>query len=275
MAAFNALGDLRNFRELRQLRNIRHIAPRTFYPRIDQWAIRDETFRKKYRLTKGTARYLIALLQAELELPTRRGIPVDIQVLAALRYYATGSFQTVVGELNGIGLSQSSISRIVRKVSLAIVRLRGDFIKFSEVGPEELRRMKVEFFQMSGFPNVIGAIDGTHIPICNHGGEDEDVYINRKGFRSLNVQVVCDAKGIIRNVVARWPGSCHDSRIFQESSLYQTCERGIVGILLGDNGYPCFPYLLTPLLNPATPAERRYNTSHKRTRRIVESKFGR
>ncbi|KAJ8948137.1 hypothetical protein NQ317_011011 [Molorchus minor] len=32
------------------------------------------------------------------------------------------------------------------------------------------------------------------------------------------------------------------------------------------DGYPCKSYLLTPLLNPATPSEHRYNESHIRTR---------
>ena len=40
-----------------------------------------------------------------------------------------------------------------------------------------------------GFPNVIGAIDGTHVRILRPAVEDHWSYRNRKGFFSLNVQV--------------------------------------------------------------------------------------
>lgn len=277
-----ALDGLRAIRHARLLDDIRGRnrvnAPRTYYPRIDQWIIRDSKFRHKYRLSKAVVRELVELVREPLERPTRRGyaIPVYLQVLAALRYYDTGSFQDVIGELNSVGLSQPSVSRIVRRVSVAIAELRPQFIQFPAVRPRRARDVRRDFHAVGNFPNVIGAIDGTHIPIANPGGPDADLYINRKSFRSLNVQVVCDSQGLITNIVARWPGSCHDSRIFAESRLGRACERGnINGYLLGDNGYPCLPYLMTPLLNPRTAAERRYNVAHKSTRRIAETNFGR
>ena len=51
-------------------------------------------------------------------------------------------------------------------------------------------------------------------------------------------QVVCDFAGKITNIVARWPGSAHDSRIFTESALKQRLEARANGSewLLGDSG---------------------------------------
>jgi hypothetical protein len=42
------------------------------------------------------------------------------------------------------------------------------------------------------------------------------------------------------------------------------CERttSMAFLKLADSGYPCRPYLMTPLLNPQTQPERRYNVSH-------------
>lgn len=58
----------------------------------------------------------------------------------------------------------------------------------------------------------------------------------------------------------RWPGSVHDSTIFDNSFIRAKFENNEFGktFLLGDGGYPCRSYLLTPLLNPRTEAEQKY-----------------
>ena len=38
--------------------------------------------------------------------------------------------------------------------------------------------------------------------------------------------------------------------------------------------YPLLPYLLTPLRNPITRGDHRYNSRHKRARSVVEQAFG-
>lgn len=40
--------------------------------------------------------------------------------------------------------------------------------------------------------------------------------------------------------------------------------------VLGDKGYPCLRYLMTPLSNPRSNAEKRYNFSQSSTRMVVE-----
>ena len=118
----------------------------------------------------------------------------------------------------------------------------------------------------------------THVPDCTHvaisstGGEQAEIYRNRKGFLSINVQAVCDARLVFTNIVARWPGSVHDATILNHSLLCAQLESGALGdgVLLGDGGYACKSYLLTPLLRPTTAAERRYQYAHIRTRNPIE-----
>ena len=94
--------------------------------------------------------------------------------------------------------------------------------------------IKAQFAEIAGFPNVIGAIDCTHIAI-KAPSEGEYAYVNRKHFHSLNVQIICDAQMRLTNIVARWPGSTHDSFVLTNSSVGNRLEAGRVcdGWLIG------------------------------------------
>jgi len=60
------------------------------------------------------------------------------------------------------------------------------------------------------------------------------------------------------NIVSRWYGSAHDSRMFENSNLCMDLEEGKVpGILIGDSGYPCLPFLMPPISKPVTPEQKK------------------
>ncbi|XP_063966632.1 putative nuclease HARBI1 [Lytechinus pictus] len=236
----------------------------------------DEAFRMRYRLSKETALHLINMLEGDLRRNTERNepLPVFLQVLTTLRFYAVGSFQRMHGD--EASMSQSSVCRVIRDVSEAIARRKREFIRFPTMR-EEVESTQQRFYEYCGFPGVIGAIDGTHVYIRSPGGEQALYFLNRKNRYSINVQVVCDNAGKITSIVARWPGSTHDSRIFNESALKLQLEARAdgSGLLLGDSGYACLPFLMTPLQNPLQRPEMRYNHAHKRGRCVIERTFGR
>ena len=93
---------------------------------------------------------------------------------------------------------------------------------------------------MAGLPNVIGAIDCTHI-LIRAPSVDEYVYVNRKNVHSINTQIICDADMLITSVVARWPGSTHDSFILANSRVGARLEAGAArgGWLVGE----CIQYI--------------------------------
>lgn len=92
----------------------------------------------------------------------------------------------------------------------------------------------------------------------------------------MNVQTVADANARILNIVAHWPGSTHDSIIFQNSRLYHRLETGEFGqfLLVADGGYRNTNYMVTPYLNPTTPEQTLFNMSHISTRNVVERSYG-
>lgn len=232
----------------------------------------EEAFRSRYRLSKATVMVIVEDVKDVLTCPTNRSHPVGVtlKVLVALRYLATGAFQKVNGDLHGI--SQKTCSRILRQTLIAVAQLKRKYIQFPT--NDEARVIKRGFYAKSGFPGVIGAIDCTHIRIIGQGIRGLR-YINRKGWPSINTQIVCDHKMKIRNISARWYGSAHDSRIFNESLIKDKFEsHEVEGLLVGDSGYAVHSYLMTPFKSPSSPPERRFNKALSKARVTVECAFG-
>lgn len=193
--------------------------------------------------------------------------------LLALRFYATGSFLIACGDFCGV--SVASASRIVKKVSKAIADLSRKYIEMPS-SEEAQDRTKRDFYEIARFPRVIGCIDCTHIRLQSPGGGDAEFFRNRKGYFSLNVQAICNANLEFMDLVARWPGSTHDSTIFNNSRIKSRLDSGEFtrSYLLGDSGYALSGYMLTPVSNPRTQAESLFNESQIRTRNTIERAFG-
>ncbi|CAG2251641.1 unnamed protein product [Mytilus edulis] len=147
-----------------------------------------------------------------------------------------------------------------------------------------------DFRRINGFPQVGGAIDGTHIPIVAPRDNPADYY-NRKGWYSMVCQAVVDANYCFTNVYVGWPGRVHDARIFSNSDIYRQGENGelfpqhtvningteIPVFLLGDAAYPLKSWLMRPFsdFGNLTYEQKTFNYKHSSTRMVVEGSFGR
>lgn len=100
---------------------------------------------------------------------------------------AKGDFLSEAADTHGISLASSS--RVLHSVCKVICE------KMPIVFPTqaELPAIKQKFYEIGGFPNVVGCIDGTLIPIQGMSGDDEPNYVSRKQFHAINVQGIADA----------------------------------------------------------------------------------
>ena len=157
-----------------------------------------------------------------------------IQIFCALRFYASGSFQAVLGD--GLGIHKSSVSRIIHRVTDKLCHLRNRYLKLSRVRGDILATKQL-FHAIAEFPNVIGAVDGTLISF-KIPKEDEHRYVSRKGGHSLNILATCDANLLFTYVVAKYPGGTNDSFIWNNCNLRQKFQDGnfMNSWLLGDSG---------------------------------------
>lgn len=140
--------------------------------------------------------------------------------------------------------------RSIHRTMSMIASLSAKIIKF----PNNFPTISEQFWSKFGFPAVLGCIDGTHIPIQRPSYNNSEIFRCRKGFMSLNVQAICGPDLQFFDIVSRWPGSTHDARIYNNSSVkfrFESENRFYGYHLLGDSAYPLNEFLLTPFTNPS------------------------
>ena len=140
---------------------------------------------RKFRFRREDILAITEEVEADITLINRRGtMPPLLQVLTALRFYATGSFQEVCGEV--IGIHQSTVSRTITRVTEALLKHVAEYVHLPT--QEEAEGTKLQYFRRNGFPNAVGAIDGTQVRIQAPSHQEHE-YVNRKSYHSINVQV--------------------------------------------------------------------------------------
>ena len=104
--------------------------------------------RERYRFYTPTIYSILRIIKDNISRPTNRSesLPPLTILCAALRFYATGSYYTVLGDC--ILISKASLCRCIDSVTTALVNQAPNFIKWpSEEGLEEL---KEHFYQVAG-----------------------------------------------------------------------------------------------------------------------------
>ncbi|XP_047526405.1 putative nuclease HARBI1 [Pieris napi] len=237
----------------------------------------DEEFKSHFRISRNTFNYLHDIIEENLvrHVPGCPTIPSHHQLMIALWKMATmDSYRSVCDRFN---VGRATAVRAVRRVCHALFIKSSRFIQW----PTGERAIEVMhgFERASGFPKVIGAIDGTHIRI-NGPKQNHADYINRKGFHSIQLQVVCDHKTLITHCYAGHPGSVHDQRVFRLSEVadyvndddkfLENCH------MLGDAAYEIHQHLLTPYRDNGhlTGKQKNYNYRHSAARVTVERCIG-
>jgi len=111
----------------------------------------------------------------------RSPIPVDEQLAVTIWRLTTNVEYRTISALFGIGIS--TVCETIHKTCQVVTQHL--LPKYVRVPPEE-RLMDVidDFENLWGFPQVVGAIDGSHIPILKPIECPSDYY-NRKGFFSV------------------------------------------------------------------------------------------
>lgn len=103
---------------------------RTFYDRLNPLDFHDDYLYERYRFSRPGLEYLCQILEPHVGRATRRSAALTVPqaVCIALRFYATGSFLSSVGEAER--LSKNTVCRALHQVSMVLTNLMDEFIVF-------------------------------------------------------------------------------------------------------------------------------------------------
>ena len=107
-------------------------------------------------------------------------------------------------------------------------------------------------YQKYKLPNVIAGVEGCHIPFLERPrglppGKNHIQFINRKGFYSLNSQIVGGFDRRIYDIQLTAPGSYHDAAVWQLSAAKAWFETTVpLRYVLADSAYPLSHVCFTP-----------------------------
>ncbi|KAJ9521294.1 hypothetical protein QJQ45_001170 [Haematococcus lacustris] len=227
-------------------------------------------------------------------------LPVEEQLAIALSYFAKGGTFSLIG--GRWGCSKTSVSRCVRNVSMVIQStLAGKMVlpqsdeAWAEYADGFSRFVEYRWGVRVGMPQVVLAMDGTQVRLLRKPPGTGHDYYNYKGFNSMNVHGVCDHRGVFCDVLAGFPGRCHDYYVLQRTGLWehllnpaspitQAFERGarriggrmVPYMICADSAYPPRRYILPAIRTTEArdQGQRTYNRKHASTRNVIERAFG-
>lgn len=249
----------------------------------------DRQFVQNFRMRRATFDYVCGMLRPLLtrqHTSYRRALSVEMRVAVCLWRLATNIEYRSLSNLFGIGISTCCV--VTQEVITAInTVLKPIFIK-----PPSLaycRTITQAFRDKWRFPQVVGAIDGSYIPI-KAPVDSPSHYYNRKGQYSIILQAVVDHKMKFWDVNIGQPGRVHDSRVLSLSSLFDHMQANdilpqwtevfedvnVPLFLLGDKAYPMLPWIVKPYPDRGLNAEQvSFNYRQSQARMVVERAFGR
>jgi len=140
----------------------------------------------------------------------------------------------------------------------------------------------------SALPNVVGAIEGTHVKIKTPVENGPD-YFSRYQDHDIVVQGIVDGTMTFLDVGAGYPGRMHDARVLRNSNIFTRAENreiltgptvtiggnDIRPYLVGDSAYSLSNWLLKPFPERTNdPHEIEFNKELSFARVKVECAFG-
>ncbi|KAK3920201.1 Protein ANTAGONIST OF LIKE HETEROCHROMATIN PROTEIN 1 [Frankliniella fusca] len=255
------------------------------FPHMD-----DEEFLENFRMKRLTFQYLCDSLRHRLQheynpINGVQGLSVEKTVAIAIYKLSSLAEYKLIG--NQFGVHKSTVHNCLYAFCIAVTEeLKNEHIRMPDSAEAKVIAQKFE--GMTHIPQIIGAIDGSHIPITGPVDGRAD-FTNRKGYCSFVLQGLVDCNYLFRDISIKVPGCAHDATVFRLSNLFKNREEMIAKgakevdgmqvpfFIVGDPAYPLLPWLIKNYSydGNTTAAMDNFNAHMNQGRIVVENAFGR
>ncbi|XP_060786282.1 putative nuclease HARBI1 [Neoarius graeffei] len=247
----------------------------------------DSEWKENFRMSRSSFNRLCTLMQDVMrpnDLTVRAPIPLQMRVAIVLYKLASCAEYRLIA--NQFGVHKSTVKKFVYAFCKGMVAtIIHQLIKVPTA--EEASAIARRFEEKFLIPQIIGCIDGTHIPLLPPSDGYKD-FVNRKGWPSYVLQAVVDDMYRFWNINCQMPGCAHDANVLRQSALFTAAHqlpkepRDINGtsinlFLLADPAYPFMTWLMKGYTHsPRLTAEQEsFNVYLSSARTTVEIAFGR
>jgi DDE superfamily endonuclease len=178
--------------------------------------------------------------------------PAEHQLLVLLKYFGSdgnSASNLNLGAFFGISRGSAESCRTNALLALLSIEHRTYYWPNSDERKQISNRIRDSYL----FPNCVGLIDGTLLPLATRPLLHGENYLSRKRYYAIVMLVVCDDQSRILYYHVGWPGSVHDNRVWRTCNLFKNCETMFSPreYLLGDSAFTASDIMVPPFKSSA------------------------
>jgi hypothetical protein len=189
-----------------------------------------EEFTRRYRLNLPAFEDVCHRITHESGIHMATDVPVELKLSMTLRFLAGASYLDIV-DLHGVAACTfwKYLHLTIDAINLVYTLPLLPILESGQLSQLEAAAEAYDERTAGVMAGCIGAIDGCAIKICRPRGVHPAQYYCRKGFYSVNLQLVCDSARRVTWMSVLATGSTHDSSALAMSHL---------GEILADPSHP-------------------------------------
>ena len=158
-----------------------------------------------FRMTKESFDKLLSLIDDHPVFSNNSSCPQKppkYQFQVTLYHYGGGATGSRMRTAIQFGIGEGTVHLYVSRVTKAILALQREYIRWPEPNSPEYAEIVGRHQLEYGFPNCLGFVDGTLVPVYRKPIAQGERYYTRKSTYALNVTVIVDSTTRILFVIA-------------------------------------------------------------------------